>query len=286
MPVALITGCSSGIGMHSALALARHGITTYASMRDTAKASELLAAAQADGTRLEVLQLDVRDQTSIDHAVRTVQERHGPVDVLVNNAGVSHAGPVETLALERAHEVMDTNFWGMVRTTRAVLPQMRERGSGTIVNVGSLVGRVPGVPYGGFYGASKHALSAISESLAFEAGQFGIRVTCVEPDQVPTEIFVKRRQEGVDPQDPYAADHQWAERHAHKSSTQSCVSPRDVADAVLQAALDPHSPLHVLVGESCKQVVALARQCHTFEEWSRTAAQIMESAAGPRPAHP
>jgi NAD(P)-dependent dehydrogenase (short-subunit alcohol dehydrogenase family) len=150
-----------------------------------------------------------------------------------------------------------------------------------------MVGRIPGVPYGGFYGASKHALSALSESLAFEAGPLGIRVVCVEPDQVPTEMFVKRRQESVDPKDPYAADHAWAERHAWESSRDpSCPAPSEVADAVVRAVLDPQCPLHVLVGENCKQVLDVAQQCATYEQWGGAVTQLMESTVGPRPLPP
>ncbi|MHB6911243.1 SDR family oxidoreductase [Streptomyces sp. DB-54] len=289
MPVALITGCSSGIGMHTALTFARKGITTYASIRNTSKVPEPLAPAQGgsasdDGAPVEVVRLDVRDSASIIHVVRTIEERHGAIDVLVNNAGVWHADPLETVATELAEEVMDTNFWGAVRTIRAVLPGMREHGGGAIVNVGSAGGRVPGMPYSSFYGASKHALSALSESLAFEVKPFGIHVACVEPAQVPTKLFSKHPPEQAARLGPYAADRAWAERYFQESKRDaSCPAPSEVADAVLQAALNPRCPLHVLVGENTKTAVEAAQRCGTFEEWSQVAVQAMEATAGPRP---
>ncbi|MEU5052116.1 SDR family oxidoreductase [Streptomyces sp. NPDC021096] len=287
MTVALVTGCSSGIGMHSALAFARQGTLTYASMRDTAKATPLLETAREEGLPLEVLRLDVRQEASVTAAVRAVEERHGAVGILVNNAGLSHAGPVETIAAQRAEEVMDTNYWGAVRMARAVLPGMRARGHGVIVNVGSMAGLVPGIPYNAFYMASKHALSVTSECLAMEVGPLGIRVVCVEPDYVPTQIFAGRWQESVDPHGPYAQDHAWAERYMRATCDDAGGGhPGAVADVVVRAALDPKSPLHVPVGETCEQVTGLARQCRTFEEWSLAATHLMESAAGPRPARP
>ncbi|MFF8908780.1 SDR family oxidoreductase [Streptomyces olivaceoviridis] len=284
MSVALITGCSSGIGLHSALAFARQGVTVYASMRDTGRADELLRAARAENLSLHTLTLDVGDQASVSAAVENVEERHGAVDILVNNAGVNHTGPVETVPLELAQEVMDTNFWGALRTVRAVLPGMRDRGSGVVVNVGSMVGRLPGTPYGAFYAASKHAMSVLTETLAFETAAFGIRVACVEPDYTRTEIFTKRWQEKIDPHVPYAKDQEWNERFLRAACQDDLLgSPADIADVVVRAALDPLTPLHVLAGEKAEGTVAAARKCETFEEWRQTCLAMMESVAGPRP---
>ena len=181
MSVVLITGCSSGIGLETAVAFARRGDTTYATMRDPDRATRLLARAASEGATLEVLGLDVTDDASVRAAVRTVEERHGAIDVLVNNAGIDASGPVETTPIGRARAVLETNLWGPVRTARAALPAMRGRGAGVIVNVTSMAARLPGTLYNGFYAASKHALGALSESLAWELSPFGVRVVCVEP---------------------------------------------------------------------------------------------------------
>ena len=121
MSVVLITGCSTGIGLETALAFARRGDTTYASMRNPARATRLLERAQADGLAVEVITLDVCDDASVAGAITQVEAEHGAIDVLVNNAGVGHDGPVETIEIDDARSVLETNFWGAVRTTRAAL---------------------------------------------------------------------------------------------------------------------------------------------------------------------
>src|SRR5262245_21921519 len=191
MSVVLITGCSSGIGLETALAFARRGDTTYASVRRPPRAGGLLGRAAAEDLLLDVLALDVTDDTSVRSAVSAIEDRHGAIDVLVNNAGLNAAGPVEMLPMDRARALVETNLWGPVRLSRAVLPAMRARGEGVILNIGSLAGRLPAAPYGGFYAASKHALGALSESMSRELAPFGIRVHCIEPGFVMTEMFAK-----------------------------------------------------------------------------------------------
>src|SRR3954469_5339418 len=143
MAVVLITGCSSGIGLEAALAFARKGDTVYASMRNPAKATRLREQASAEGLTVEVVTLDVNDEGSVASAVAAIEEKHGAIDVLVNNAGVGFSGAVETIEPDRAQSIIDTNFWGAVRVTRAALPKMRAQKAGVIINVTSVAGRVP-----------------------------------------------------------------------------------------------------------------------------------------------
>ncbi|MGW3466135.1 SDR family NAD(P)-dependent oxidoreductase, partial [Streptomyces olivaceoviridis] len=148
----------------------------------------------------------------------------------------------------------------------------------------SMVGRLPGTPYGGFYAASKHAMSVLTETLAFETAPLGIRFVCVEPDYTRTEIFTKHWQEKIDPHGPYATDQEWSERFLRAVCQDDLLgSPVDIADVVVRAALDPLTPVHVLAGESSERNVAAARKCETFEDWRQTVLALMESAAGPRP---
>ena len=149
MSVVLITGCSSGIGLESALAFARVGDTTVATMRDLAKADPLRRRAAEEDLQIQIERMDVCDEVSVNGTIADVVQTHGTVDVLVNNAGVSTAGPVETQSLDVAARLMDTNFWGPIRTVRAVLPGMREQGSGVIINVSSLASRLPATLYSG-----------------------------------------------------------------------------------------------------------------------------------------
>jgi len=187
LAIAVVTGTSSGIGLATAVTLARAGHRVYAAMRDPARSSgEIVAIAQAETLPLTVAQLDV----DRDDSVRAAFAAIGPVDVLVNNAGIGPHGSVEERPLEDFRRTMETNFFGALRCIQAVLPGMRERGSGCIVNVTSVAGRIAGGAQGA-YSASKWALEALSESLACEVKAFGIRVAIVEPGVIATSIFGK-----------------------------------------------------------------------------------------------
>jgi NAD(P)-dependent dehydrogenase (short-subunit alcohol dehydrogenase family) len=192
MPVVVITGCSSGFGMLAALEFARRGDRVYATMRNTAKADRLRTGAEAAGVAVEVLQLDVDDSRSVDAAVQEVIRREGRIDVLVSNAGISIDGPVEDFDDDEVLATFETNVFGVIRVTRAVLPQMRSQGSGTIVTVGSAAGKVS-IPFAGVYSASKHAVEALSDALYYELHPFGIRVVLIEPGNFETEMMINPR---------------------------------------------------------------------------------------------
>jgi len=285
MSVVLITGCSSGIGLETAVAFARRGDITYASMRNPGAGTRLVERAEGDGIALQVLRLDVTDDASVRSAVRSIERRHGAIDVLVNNSGIADSGPVETIPIERAGAVMDTNLWGPVRTARAALPAMRARGTGVIVNVSSAAGRVPAMPYNGFYAASKHALGALSQSLAWELAPFGIRVVCIEPGFFATEISSKSWG-AVDPASPYGADHAWVNDFFLRNGEANGGDPAVVAEAIVRAAHDPGAPLHNLVGDDAAAYVDLAARAGSHEGWVTAATDILQSVAGPRPPAP
>jgi NAD(P)-dependent dehydrogenase (short-subunit alcohol dehydrogenase family) len=177
----LITGCSSGIGRATARRLAAHGWTVYA----TARRLESIADLEAAGCR--TLALDVTDEDSMVAAVATVEETHGAVGVLINNAGYSQSGAIESVPLDAVRRQFETNVFGLVRLTQLVLPQMRDQRWGKIVNLGSMGGRLV-FPGGGFYHATKHALEAISDALRFEVRGFGIDVILLEPGLITTEF--------------------------------------------------------------------------------------------------
>jgi NAD(P)-dependent dehydrogenase (short-subunit alcohol dehydrogenase family) len=177
----LITGCSTGIGHATALRLAGGGWTVYA----TARRPETLADLKQAGCR--TLALDVTDEESMSAAVRSVEEAEGAVGVLVNNAGYSQSGAVETVPLESVRRQFETNVFGVVRMTQLVLPTMRAQGWGRIVNVGSMGGRLT-FPGGGHYHATKYALEALSDALRFELAGFGIGVVLLEPGLITTEF--------------------------------------------------------------------------------------------------
>jgi NAD(P)-dependent dehydrogenase (short-subunit alcohol dehydrogenase family) len=177
----LITGCSTGIGRASALRLARGGWTVYA----TARRPESLAELAQEGC--QTLALDVTDEASMRAAVDRVEADCDAVGVLINNAGYSQSGAIETVPLEDVRRQFETNVFGLARLTQLVLPKMRAQRWGKIVNVGSMGGRLT-FPGGGYYHATKHALEAISDALRFEVHGFGIDVILLEPGLITTEF--------------------------------------------------------------------------------------------------
>lgn len=177
--VVLITGCSSGIGRATAERLVGNGRTVYA----TARKVEDIKPLENRGCRL--LPLDVTDEDSMQNAVEEVEEAEGAVAVLVNNAGYSQSGAVEAVPMDKVRRQFETNVFGLVRMSQLVLPGMRRRGSGKIVNISSMGGKLT-FPGGGFYHATKHAVEAISDALRFEVKGFGVDVVLVEPGLIRT----------------------------------------------------------------------------------------------------
>ncbi len=191
MAIALVTGTSTGIGLATAVTLARGGHTVFATMRNpVGGAGEIRAIAEAEKLPVTVLPMDVDDDASVRAGVAQALAQGGRIDVLVNNAGVGVHGAVEELPMSEFRRAMETNFFGALRCTQAVLPGMRERRHGCIVNVTSVAGRVSAAPQAP-YAASKWALEAASEALAQEGKPFGVRVAIVEPGVIATPIFGK-----------------------------------------------------------------------------------------------
>ncbi len=200
----LITGCSTGIGRATAERLAGAGHTVYA----TARRLDSIADLEAGGCRL--LACDVNDEASMAAAVRAVEEAEGAVGVLVNNAGYSQSGAIETVPMEQVQKQFDTNVFGLIRMTQLVLPGMRAQRWGRVVNISSMGGKMT-FPGGGLYHATKYAVEAISDALRFEVAGFGVQVVIVEPGLIRTEFAdtavgaigeVKGGEE--DASDPYA----------------------------------------------------------------------------------
>jgi NADP-dependent 3-hydroxy acid dehydrogenase YdfG len=197
----LITGCSTGIGRATAERLAASGHTVYA----TARRLESIADLEAKGCKL--LALDVTDEESMQAAVKAVEEAEGAVGALVNNAGYSQSGAIEDVAMESVRRQFETNVLGLLRMCQLVLPGMRRQGSGRIVNISSMGGKLV-FPGGGIYHATKHAVEALSDALRFEVRGFGIGVSIVEPGLIKTEFataVVNSIDEGTSSDGPYAS---------------------------------------------------------------------------------
>ena len=186
--VALVTGSSSGIGYETSLALAREGYFTYATMRDLKKEAVIKKIAEEENLPLKVIELDVDNDDSVQNAVETIIEEKQRIDVLVNNAGWGIWGTAEDVSIEEFRAQFETNFFSVVRMIQKVAPIMRKQGTGDIVNISSIAGRI-GFPVSTAYISSKFAIEGLSESLRYELGPFGVDVIIIEPGVIKTNFF-------------------------------------------------------------------------------------------------
>jgi short-subunit dehydrogenase len=262
----LITGCSSGIGLAAAISLHKAGLDVFA----TARRVDTLADLKDRGIR--TLVLDVMDEASMSAAVSAIEADAGPVGVLINNAGYGLYGPVEQQPMTEIRRQFETNFFGLVRLTQLVLPGMRRRGSGRIVNVSSMGGRAT-LPGGAFYHASKYAVEALSDALRMEVAQFGIDVVLIEPGPVSTpwmqvaaaslDTAVPSGESSTAASDPYAAYK--AAVGASFAKTQTGVvarmgsTPEDIAKVITHAVTARRPRTRYLINPVAKGVVAMNR---------------------------
>jgi NAD(P)-dependent dehydrogenase (short-subunit alcohol dehydrogenase family) len=255
MPTTLITGTSTGIGLETALYFARQGYRVFAGARKPEVVERR--------PNIVPVKLDVNQDESVRGCVAEVLEEAGSIDVLVNNAGVGLAGAVEMVPPERVREMFETNFYGAVRMMQAVLPSMRERRSGTVVNVTSMMGHVT-LGRHGFYSATKFALAAVSESLAIEMKVFGVRVAIIEPGVILTPIWKKA--EALMPEGhPY----QQAMGRLFRlfgAQMDGGTKPDAVARGIYDAVQEGATKLRYAVGVDAEAIMA-ARDRMTAGEW-------------------
>jgi NAD(P)-dependent dehydrogenase (short-subunit alcohol dehydrogenase family) len=257
-PVVLITGCSSGIGREAARRFARAGFRVHASMRRPEQGEALRAEAAERGWHLRTPALDVTSDASVTAAVSALlAETGGRIDVLVNNAGYYLYGPIEETSPEELRAQLETNVVGVLRVTRAVLPAMRARRDGAIVNMSSVSGRVV-VPVVGAYHSSKWALEALTEALRYEVRPFGVRVTCVEPGPFKTDLHTKevRARESARPDSPYQGLVAAYLRQLHRMRRAEVAS---VANVVFRAATAPRPRLRWACGPTSFSGTVLRR---------------------------
>ena len=260
MSSVLITGTSKGIGFETALAFARAGYTVHATMR-TPSQSNLAAAAAAEKLNISITAMDVDSDASVSAGIAAIQKEHGPIDVLVNNAGIEASGSVEELPLAVFRQAMETNYFGPLRCIQAVAATMRERRSGCIINVSSVAGRIASAPLTP-YMASKWALEALSEGLAGEMKTFNVRVAIVEPGIIDTAMA---RRIGEPPANsPYRQLERFAGLFV--ASLQHPVPPTVVADKILEIAESKTWKLRHPVGPDAEPFLGW-RKSMTDEEW-------------------
>lgn len=260
MASVLVTGTSKGIGLETALAFARAGNTVYATMRNPAQAPELAAMAAREKLPIFQYQMDVDSDVSVRTAIAAVQE-HGPIDVLVNNAGIERAGSIEELPFAEFRAAMETNYFGALRCIQAVVPQMRERRRGWIVNISSVAGRISQPPLAP-YMASKWALEALSESLACEMKMFDVHVAIVEPGIIDTAMSRRISEKGHP--SVYPQRNRMAGRFAE--ALESPVPPTLVADKIVDIVASGTWQLRHPVGPSAVPFLDWRRGM-TDEQW-------------------
>jgi NAD(P)-dependent dehydrogenase (short-subunit alcohol dehydrogenase family) len=226
----LITGTSKGIGLETALAFARAGHHVYATMRNPSQSSPLAETVAREKLPIAISAMDVDSDQSVTDAIAAIQS-NGPIDVLVNNAGVEAAGSVEELPLARFRAIMETNYFGALRCIQALVPQMRQRRSGCIINVSSVAGRICNPPMTP-YCASKWALEALSEGLAGELKTFNVRVALVEPGIIDTAMA--RRLENPAADSPYGQRARFSALYV--GALKNPVPPSVVAAKILEVA--------------------------------------------------
>jgi NAD(P)-dependent dehydrogenase (short-subunit alcohol dehydrogenase family) len=259
----LITGGTDGLGRAAALLLAEKGYRVFAAGRSAAKRADLQAAAMQRKLPIDTVEMDVCDDASVQRAVKSVLEKSGLIDVLINNAGVGYMAVVEELKLEDLHKQFETNVFGVLRVTQAVLPQMRERRSGRILMMSSVAGIVTPPTYGA-YSSSKHALEALSNALRLELYPFGVEVILIEPGYIRTN-FQHTAKELAQPYveaaktSPYANVYSGALEGANKSRGESKTTPEDCARVILEAVEASHPKARYPVTSLAKWVAFAKR---------------------------
>ena len=270
--VALVTGSSSGIGLETALALARDGYQTFAGMRDASppKSAEMarrLAAAGGD-LPVHVIGMDVNDGDSVAAAIsRVLADGGGRLDVLVNNAGYGQFGCTEDVTVDEFRDQFETNFFSIVRIIQGVAPIMRRQGSGTIVNISSVVGRM-GLPGSPAYISTKFALEGLSECLRYELGQFGVRTTIIEPGVIKTNFFDSMRIPGsnADPKYKTMTDNILA---GLKMMVEMGTEPGQVAEVIVKAIRDGEDMLPRYTAGADAAMFMKAKRTKTDAEFER-----------------
>jgi NAD(P)-dependent dehydrogenase (short-subunit alcohol dehydrogenase family) len=247
--VAIVTGSSSGIGLDASVTLAQNGFLTYATMRNLDRSSIVKAAAEKEQLPIKVVQLDVTDDHSVKDAIRAIVSEAKKIDVLVNNAGFGLVGAFEDLSIDEIKDQYETNVFGLIRVTQAVLPIMREQKSGIIVNISSGAGLF-GYPGGSAYVSSKFAIEGLSESISYELDQFSIKVVLIEPGFIKTNfsnamVIAKKAQDPSSPYYPMMQKIQTSSNEMAKNGSSVDV----VSKAILKAVTTERPDLRYLAGK-------------------------------------
>jgi NAD(P)-dependent dehydrogenase (short-subunit alcohol dehydrogenase family) len=267
--VALVTGSSSGIGFETALLLSKSGFHTYASMRNLEKSKNITEIVNTENLPLRVIQLDVNDDISVKNAINKIIAENGRIDVLINNAGYGLFSPIEDITLDQVKEQFETNFFGIVRLVKEVLPVMRKQRNGIIVNVSSGAGRVA-IPVSSAYVATKFALEGLSESMRYELKEFGINIIIIEPGVIRTNFVENMKTAGTRSrsESPYA-DLIGRTLKGFGGLMDNSSPPKLVAEAILNAITSKEPEIRYVVGDDAKSIMKVRKSTSDkeFENW-------------------
>ena len=267
--VALVTGSSSGIGFETALLLSKSGFHTYASMRNLEKSKNITEIVNTENLPLRVIQLDVNDDISVKNAINKIIAENGRIDILINNAGYGLFSPIEDITLDQVKEQFETNFFGVVRLVKEVLPVMRKQRNGIIVNVSSGAGRVA-IPVSSAYVATKFALEGLSESMRYELKEFGINIIIIEPGVIRTNFVENMKTAGTRSrsESPYA-DLIGRTLKGFGGLMDNSSPPKLVAEAILNAITSKEPEIRYVVGDDAKSIMKVRKSTSDkeFENW-------------------
>ena len=271
--VAVVTGSSSGIGYETSLLLARNQIKTYATMRNMSKSNGLREIASKEKIPLNVAQLDVNDDSSVNTAIDNIVRENGRIDILVNNAGYDLFGSLEESSLEEIKQQFETNVFGVIRTTKAVIPTMRKQGNGTIVNISCVDGTVGLFPFETAYHASKFALEGFTESLRHELADFNIHIILIEPGGISSNFSMNiKTAKGFDSNEsPYAKLAQQVLQGFESILAAYSSHPSKVAHTILNVLNSPNPELRYPVGKDAESIFKARAELSDkeLEQWAR-----------------
>ena len=270
--VAVVTGSSSGIGYETSLLLARNQFTTYATMRNLSKSDGLREIASKEKIPLSVTQLDVNSDSSVDNTIDNIVRENGRIDILINNAGYDLFGSLEELSLDEIKQQFETNVFGVIRATKAVIPTMRKQGNGTIVNISSVGGRIGLIPFNTAYHASKFALEGFTESLRQELAEFNINIILIEPGLISSNFMDNiKTAKGFDSnKSPYAKTVQQVFL-GFQPMMASSSHPTEVAHTILNAVNSTSPELRYPVGKDAESIFKARTELsdRKLEKWVR-----------------
>ena len=251
---ALVTGCSSGIGYSTCLLLARNNFKVYGTVRNLSKAKKIQEVIDKEKIPLKIILLDVNDSESIQNAIRDILYDSRKIDVLINNAGYGMFGPIEDITTEDVKLQFETNFFGVIRLIKEIVPIMRKQGYGTIVNISSMVGRF-GVPLNAAYVSSKFAIEGLSESISYELAEFGIKIIVIEPGVVQTNFFNNLKINGLDTSSPYYELMKKRVSFLKIAMKNSPTSSSQVANTILDALNSKRPEFRYVIGIDAKNSI-------------------------------